>query len=200
MMKRIEISALILGLTVCFFAGKAASHPIVKQINLEEMTSIARIIFSGVCVDVASMCDDETGRDVVFFKFKVLKMIKGEQLDELTVKMSKVALDIGGAPTFELGEEVVLFLYGKSDYGFTSPVGLGQGKFQVKHSAAGEKTVVNGRNNLDLFKDVNKAKYMQKFAASNVSAEIDRVIIQPSGPINYQTFLTLVEGMVAEKP
>jgi len=198
-MKIIKIVAIILGLTCGFFAGKTTLATMVKHINLEEMTSSAHTIFSGVCIDIASMCDDETGRDVVFFKFKILKMIKGEQLNELTVKMSKVALDIGGVPTFKLGEEVVLFLYGKSNYGFTSPVGLGQGKFLVKHSSAGEKMVINGRNNIDLFKDVNKAKYMQKFAASSNSAEIDRVMTQQSGAIYYQIFLTLVEGMVAEK-
>ena len=127
-------------------------------------------------------------------------MIKGEELNELTVKMSKVALDIGGAPAYKLGEEVVLFLYGKSNYGFTSPVGLGQGKFMVKDSSAGEKMVINGHNNFNLFKNVNKSKYMKKFAAFTDSAEIDSVMTRQSGPINYQTFLRLVEGMVAEKP
>ena len=199
-MKIVRIVAIILGLTLVFFAGKTTLATIVKQINLEEITSSAHYVFSGVCIDIASMCDDETGRDVVFFKFKILKMIKGEQLNELTIKMSKVALDMGGAPTFKLGEEVVLFLYGKSNYGFTSPVGLGQGKFLVKHLSTGKKMVINGRNNIDLFKNVNKSKYMKKFAASSNSAEINRVMIQQSGAINYQMFLTLVEGMVAEKP
>ena len=199
-MRRIKIVAIILGLTIGFFADKTTFATMVKQINLEEMTSSAHTIFSGVCVDVASMCDGETGRDVMFFKFKIWTMIKGEQVNELTVKMSKVALDIGGAPTFQLGEEVFLFLYGTSDYGFTSPVGLGQGKFLVKHSSAGEKMVINGRNNVDLFKGVNKAKYRQKFAASNDRAEIDSVMTHQSGPISYQSFLTLVESMVAEKP
>jgi len=199
-MKIIKIVAIILGLTLVFLAGKATLATMVKHINLEEITSSAHYVFSGVCIDIVSMCDDETGRDVVFFKFKILKMIKGEQLNELTVKMSRVALDIGGAPTFKLGEEVVLFLYGKSNYGFTSPVGLGQGKFLVKDSLAGEKMVINEHNNFNLFKNVNKSKYMKKFAASSDSAEIDRVMTQQSGAIDYQMFLTLVEGMVAEKP
>lgn len=199
-MKIIKIFAMILALALGFFASKTTLATMVRQVNLEEMAGSAHTIFSGICIDTASMCDDETGRDVVFFKFKILRIIKGEQLNELTIKMSKVVLDIGGAPTFQLGEEVVLFLYGESDYGFTSPVGLGQGKFLVEQSSAGEKTVINGRNNMDLFKDVNKAKFMQKFAASTASAELDRVMTQQSGPINYELFLTLVEGMVAENP
>ena len=100
-MKIVKIVAIILGLTLGLFAGKTALATMLKQINLEEMTSSAHTIFSGVCIDMASMCDDETGRDFVFLKFKILKMIKGEQPDELTVKVSKVGLDIGGAPTFK---------------------------------------------------------------------------------------------------
>ena len=195
-MKRIKTVAIILGLSWGLFVGKDALAVMVKQMNLKEITNSAQYIFSGLCTSVERRYDDETGRDVIFFKFKISKMIKGEQLDEFTFKMSKVAVDIGKAPTFKIGDEGVLFLYGKSNLGFTSPVGSGQGKFSVKYSYAGEKLVVNENNNLNLFQGIDKTKCLNRFTASGSVAEIERVITQSSGPINYHTFVTLVEGMV----
>ena len=123
-------------------------------------------------------------------------MIKGEPLNEFTFKMSRVAVDIGKAPVFRAGDEVILFLYEKSSLGFTSPVGLGQGKFSIRFSPAGEKLVVNENNNLDLFRGMDKTKYLKKFSESNHLAGIERVITRQSGPINYHSFLTLIEGML----
>ena len=195
-MKIIKTIAIILGLTWGCLVGKPALAVVVKQMNLEEITNTAQYIFSGLCIDVEGKCDDETGRDVLVFKFKISKMIKGEQLDEFTFKMSKVAVDIGKAPTFKLGDEVVLFLYGRSPLEFTSPVGLGQGKFSVKYSSGGEKLVVNERDNLNLFKGIDKTKYMNKFAGSDYLTEIGKILNKQSGAINYQTFIKLVESMI----
>jgi len=123
-------------------------------------------------------------------------MIKGKNVDEITFKMSKVAVAIGNAPTFTRGDEVILFLYGTSDVGFTSPVGLAQGKFSVFASSTGEKVVVNGNNNSNLFQGIDAAKYAKRASGPSFLAALDQVVPHQSGPINYQTFITLVEGMV----
>lgn len=195
-MKMIKTVAIILGLTWGIFVSKDSLAVVVKQMNLEEIINTAQYIFSGHCTGVESRYDDETGRDVIFCTFKISNMIKGEQSDRFTFKMSKVVVDIGDAPTFKTGDDVVLFLYGRSTLGFTSPVGLGQGKFSVRYSSIGEKVVVNENNNLNLFKGIDRAKYLKRFTESKYEIEIDRVMTNQSGSINYQTFLRLVEGMV----
>ena len=175
---------------------KESMPVVVKQMNLEDVITSAQYIFSGLCTGSERRYDAETGREVVFVQFTVTQMLKGEEVDEITFKMSKVAVDIGNAPTFTHGQEVILFLYGKSDVGFTSPVGLAQGTFSVLSSSTGEKVVVNGNNNSNLFQGIDTTKYAKRTKGSSFLAALDRVVPHQSGPVNYQTFITLVEGMV----
>ncbi len=194
-MVRFKNLLLILGVLSFFLMGESSPAAVVKQMNLEEMITTARYIFSGTCTSVDRRYDDATDRDGIFFTFSVSKIIKGEEASEFTFKMSSVAVDLGQVPTFKPGEEVVLFLYGKSSLGFTSPVGLGLGKFTVLSSPSGEKVVVNAHNNTDLFKDMNRTKYSARFPASH-AAEISNLMGQQSGAINYDHFLTFLEEMV----
>jgi hypothetical protein len=175
---------------------KESMPVVVKQMNLEDVITSAQYIFSGLCTGSERRYDAETGREVVFVQFTVTQMLKGEEVDEITFKMSKVAVDIGNVPTFTHGQEVILFLYGKSDVGFTSPVGLAQGTFSVLSSSTGEKVVVNGNNNSNLFQGIDTTKYAKRTKGSSFLAALDRVVPHQSGPVNYQTFITLVEGMV----
>jgi hypothetical protein len=194
-MLRIKNVVLILGILSLFLLGKNVLAVVVRQMNLEEMVTTAQYIFSGTCITVERRYDDETDRDAIFCTFSISKMIRGEASSEFTFKMSTVAVDLGQAPTFKPGEEVVLFLYGKSTLGFTSPVGLGLGKFSVLYSSADDKAVVNAHNNTNLFKGIDRTKYLATFSPSH-AAEIKSVMTKQSGVINYHLFLTLLEEMV----
>ncbi len=50
-----------------------------------------------------------------------------------------------GVPKFRPGEEHVLFMAGRSAIGFSSPIGLSQGKFHVEREG-GRAKVGNGRD------------------------------------------------------
>jgi hypothetical protein len=52
-------------------------------------------------------------------------------------------------PRFRTGESVVVFLNGTSEAGFSSPVGLDQGRFVISDDAQGPQ-VGNGRDFRDL--------------------------------------------------
>ena len=56
--------------------------------------------------------------------------------------------------------------------------------------------VVNGNNNSNLFQGIDAKKYAQRTAGSSFLSALDRVVPHQSGPINYDTFITVVEGMV----
>ena len=195
-MNRTKLIAIMLGLTCGWIMSDGALAVSVKHMNLEEITSTARTIFSGRCTGSESKVDAETGRDAVFYTFSVSKVIKGTPAKEYTLKMSKVAVNALHTSLFKKGDEVVLFLYGKSTLGFSSPVGLGQGKFRVKYSHTGEKLVVNERNNRNLFSGVDRAKYMKKFTGSDSLAKIESTMASPQGTIDYHTFVTLIEGIL----
>jgi len=57
----------------------------------------------------------------------------------------QLAYRVAGVPTFTVGEEYVVFLAGVSSAGFSSPIGLGQGRFTVQQLPSGEM-VTNGRD------------------------------------------------------
>jgi len=125
----------------------------VRPMNLEEMTARAERIFHGRCTAVELVRGEESGLDVVRVTFLVERLVKGSAPAQLTVRMladpSGESRDAGGGgtPRFRPGQRVVLFLYGESRSGLTSPVGLGQGKFTVIEDKQGREIAVNGFDN-----------------------------------------------------
>lgn len=198
-MRRIRNCTLLVVISWGFLMPAESLPVVVRQMNLDDLTTSARYIFSGLCTGSEIRYDAETGREAVFVTFQIVKMLKGEGLDEMTFKMSRVAVDIARAPTFSSGDEAILFLYERSPLGFTSPVGLGQGAFAVRSAAGGEKVVVNGNNNSNLFRGIDITRYAERKAGSSFLAALDQAMLQQSGPINYQTFITLVEGMAGRE-
>ncbi len=124
----------------------------VRAVNLEDMTERAETIFAGRCVRVKSMHDPQTGRRVTQATFEVHRAVKGEPGPTITVKLLG---GIVGQPRFVEGEEVVLFLYGESALGLSSPVGFGQGKFSIIETKHGRTIAVNEFGNRNLMKGLS---------------------------------------------
>ncbi len=129
----------------------------VRSLNLEEMVNRADRIFSGRCVRVHVAEDPGTLQKATFVTFTVDRMVKGEPRPEMTIKVLGVQTppregEAGshGAPRYREGEEVILFLYGDSRSGFTSPVGFGQGKFSVIRDKHGAHLALNAYGNRGL--------------------------------------------------
>ncbi len=129
----------------------------VRSLNLEEMVRHADRIFSGRCVRVHVAEDPGTRQKATFVTFAVGRTVKGDGRPEVTIKVlgeqgSSGSRENGieGAPRYREGEEVVLFLYPDSRSGFTSPVGLGQGKFSVVRDKNGGRLALNAYGNRGL--------------------------------------------------
>jgi hypothetical protein len=125
----------------------------VRSLNIEEMSQRASRIFAGRCVDVRVERDVTLGLDVTLAKFEVTRSSKGEATPHVVLRMlgGGQGASIPGRPEFAVGEEVVLFLYGVSRHGLTSPVGMGQGAFKVLTDKQGRKVAVNAFENRALF-------------------------------------------------
>ncbi len=124
----------------------------VRLVSLEEMVKAADRIFVGKCVSVESR-SDEYGLPATYVTFLVIEQIKGDLGERVTIKQiggrTSEVFKIPGLPTYRVGEEVLLFLHPNSQHGFTSPVGLNQGKWSVLESSAGKKMLrpaVTGRS------------------------------------------------------
>ena len=183
-MKLLKLFGFALGLAFFYTHSFAA---VVKELSLEEMCAQSHTIFSGTCIKKGM-----DGKNVLLYTFKVLHMIKGQKQDTVTIRMHKAASAIARAPSFEVDDEVILFLYPESSLGFTSPVGFGQGKFFVATSSDGKKTVTNERNNTNLFKGFALPGYLE----SQHLAAIQGSAAARSGPVGYQAFLALLKAML----
>lgn len=133
-----------------------------RPINLEEMTQRADRIFAGRCVRVQVVRDHELDQMVTYVTFAPHRAEKGDIRGNLTIKLlgdqdeeSPRSAATNGVPTFHKGEEVILFLYGNSRLGLTSPVGFGQGKFAFVKDKRGRSLALNEFANENLFRGLS---------------------------------------------
>ena len=115
-----------------------AASTSVLPISLQRMTAAADLIFHGKVIANEVKHDPASGRVVTLTTFAVMEIIKGETGETHTIKQiggrlpgSNVRQVIQGVPDFSTGHEYVVFMPKASSLGFSSPIGLSQGKFAV---------------------------------------------------------------------
>ena len=82
-----------------------------------------------------------------------------------------------------------------SQYGFSSPAGLEQGRFRLLPDAQGNRTVANGFNNLGLFRNIEKKA--PKFVAQ-LGGPMRKLVTQHrGGPIPYNQLRNLIRELFA---
>jgi hypothetical protein len=138
----------LLGLLLCGpIAAMAAS---VLPLDLDAIIDGAATAFHGTCIETHSERDAQTGLIVTLTTFAVRDQLKGHAPQTHTIKqlggrVGDLVSWVDGIPSFTPGEEYVVFLYGVSTAGFSSPVGLSQGRFAV-HGRPSGSVVGNGRD------------------------------------------------------
>lgn len=134
----------------------------VKPMNLEELVARAELIFEGVCSKVDTGDDPETGLPSTWYTFRVVDGLKGRPGEEFVLKQFGGISEEGRRLTgpnvsYEQDERVVLFLHGESQIGFSSAVGLHQGKFSVREiPETGVRYVTNGMPSMVLFEKMER--------------------------------------------
>jgi hypothetical protein len=93
------------------------------------------------------------------------------------------------------GEELVLFLSHQTSAGFTSPVGLEQGRFRVLRDSAGATVVVNGANNNGLFDGMQEIATAAQFSPRARRAMAPKQL----GPVPLDVLKELVRGFSASE-
>lgn len=130
------------------FSAQAST---VLPLYLDEIVADAAVAFQGICTDNRTELDPATGLVVTYTTFAVTDVLKGAVGATHTIKQmgGRMNEDSGfrmaGIPTFTVASHYVVFLYGVSRAGFSSPVGLSQGKFMVRRGAGAEE-LSNGRD------------------------------------------------------
>ena len=91
----------------------------------------------------------------VVVTMRIVETYKGPARKTITFRQYVWSLDESqGATEYGKGQELLLLLRPVSEYGLTSPVGLGQGRFLISTDRKGHVTAVNSRGNVGLFNSV----------------------------------------------
>lgn len=125
-----------------------AAATTVRPMLLDEIVDDAALAFHGTCIANRVEIDPQTQLVVTLTTFEVRDVIKGSVSSTHVIKQiggtlpgGESGMIVHGVPRFAVGQEVVLFLAGTSKLGFSSPVGLTQGRYEV--SAGVDGKVVN---------------------------------------------------------
>ena len=187
---------MLLILLLCSLQAAATS---VLPVSLQRMATTAAIIFHGTAISNEVKLDQTSGRVAPYTTFKVNEVIKGDPGTTHTIKQiggqlpgSNVRQLIHGVPQFAINQEYVIFLPEASSMGFASPIGLSQGKFDIR-KLNGETMVNNGRSPAAM----TKAAPQQALTNAPSAIEASQRPAQPAG-VRLADFLQTVRGMLKE--
>ncbi|MFQ5701075.1 MAG: hypothetical protein ACE5HU_04445 [Acidobacteriota bacterium] len=153
---RVRARLLTALLCVACLAVIPAEAARVRSLGLGDMSARAGRIFVGRCAQVTVGVDAATHIPATTYTFIVTRPIKGVNLGPLTFRIPGTPQRpfLAGLPVFTKGEEALLFLYPESEAGFSTVLGLDQGRFRIIQKPDGSRRVINHRANAGLLRAV----------------------------------------------
>ena len=132
----------------------------VQRFDLATLTANAERVVVGVCRQAQPQW--VRGQIYTRYVFSISQAIKGPAIAQLELHLPGGHLQgtvtrIVGMPIFAPGDEAVLFLTAANALGHSWPVGLAQGHFAIKRSAANKPRVFQELNGLALHTEPHSA-------------------------------------------
>jgi hypothetical protein len=214
-MRRTLRSCILIWLLHCLASPAQATSA--RRANLLDLCDDARTIVAGTVLRVETGSDAGSHLPVKEVTLRLRAVLKSKDPRGHTrgpgntysfkqyypgAKRSHVPL-----PDYQVGEEVVLFLAGRSDLGLTAPIGLTQGKFTVTpvdEGSSGEALIANAYDNANLSvtdpeseKNGRAARARGRIGALKAAREESDILTRRvSGPVDYRSFISLVRKLV----
>ena len=122
-----------------------ASATLIQRMSLEELVDEAQSVVHGSVAKKWSAWDDKQQVIWTHYEITVADSLKGAREGKIVVSepggtVGDAAMQVAGAPVYEVGEEVVLFT-APTPIGYARTCGWTQGKFHVEKSAGGVRKV-----------------------------------------------------------
>ena len=135
--------SIVLGLSM---TGSLLHATLVPRMSIEQMIDDSELIVQGTVL--RSWSDWDRARQFIWthYELQVSDTMKGLPSVKLVVSepggiIGETAIQIAGAPRYQVGDEVVLFL-NRTPIGYLRSCGWGQGKFGVRENAGAGRKVV----------------------------------------------------------
>lgn len=200
MKKRVKVS-LISMLTICLtiLGTTAINSASMKQRNLVDLISLSEMIVVGDVISVTDGIENnipyteitvaikETIRGDISgtYSFRQFGLIQPRVMDD---GRTNLMVSPDGWPTYQDGQEVVLFLYKSARItGFRTTVGLFQGKFDIV-----DGQIHNRINNNGLFANM-------AFDKGLLNRAEEKILLTEQGAIDAELFISVVRKAVQQR-
>lgn len=191
-----KIISIVIFLTYLFFPIHSFSATVLP-LDLNKIHSEASYVFHGQCIANDVVEDTQTGMIVTITTFSVIETLKGNVGQTYTIKQvggnlpnSSDLMMIPGVPKFEIGKNYVVFLPQSSRLGFSSPIGLDQGKFDILFDKQGNRVVGNGRDIEQLLENIPQQNIPSQVTVLNKNSVVNKNAKRTELPLN--DFLSIV--------
>jgi hypothetical protein len=184
-------------LSFIFPALPSRAQVLTLPVNLTYLSQRADIIVQGSVTDVRYENHPEFANiPTIKVTLKVEDMLRGPSGRTYTFREALIGVKAGSTKRgYKVGQRLMLFLPSPSKYGFSSPVGIEQGRFHITRlPATGEETIANEIGNAGLFKDVESTAFL---AGIRLSEKQTRLAATRQGPVPLAEFSALVKTLTA---
>ncbi|MBX3703242.1 MAG: hypothetical protein KF822_05670 [Steroidobacteraceae bacterium] len=164
--------------------------------NLEQLTDRAATIVRGhVASSHVELHPTLRGLHTVVVTLTVRETLKGLPSQSFTFR--QYVWDIRGRhgqTVYRKGDELLLLMIEPSEYGLSSPAGMGQGMFRIARDAGGREVAVNGHANARLFDGLAPAQSQKGAALTAASRQL--VGTHRQGPIEASRLTAIIRELV----
>jgi hypothetical protein len=180
-------------------SGLAQRGAVTLPRNLAELTAQSETIFRGRIVSAKVEPHPEfAGLQTVVVTIAVSEALKGDPGQTFTFRQfiwdPRDKLDAAG---YRKGDELLLLMNPPTKYGLSSPAGLGQGRFLIRHDASGKTVALNEMGNQGLFRGI--APELSKRSVQ-LSPRLSKIVAQPgAGPLELDDLRGLIRSFVQGK-
>ena len=184
-------AALIFILYPCTLSAQFISQPV----NLAYLSQRADVIVQGRVTKVLreSLAGYPNIRTTVV-TINVESSLRGAIEKSYTFREISVGLQQNfGKQTYGVGQRLFLFLPSPSQYGLSSPIGTGQGRFHISDDSRGSATIVNEQGNAGLFRNVEETAVK---AGKRLTSSQLKLTATEKGPVALNDFVSLVKSLM----
>ena len=184
-------AALIFVLFPCTISAQFISQPV----NLAYLSQRADVIVQGRVAKVLhESLPGYPNIRTVAVTINVENSLRGAAGKTYTFREIYLGLERDyGKQAYGVGQRLFLFLPSPSQYGLSTPIGIGQGRFHISDGSRGSATIVNEMGNAGLFRNVEQtaSKAGKRLTTSQV-----KLTTTERGPVALDDFISLVKSLM----
>jgi hypothetical protein len=191
----IAVHGIAAALIFILFPGTLSAQFISQPVNLAYLSQRADVIVQGRVTKVLheSLAGYPNIRTVVV-TINVESFLRGTTGKTYTFREIYLGLPKDyGKQSYGVGQRLFLFLPSPSQYGLSSPIGIGQGRFHIGDDSRGSATIANEQDNAGLFRNVEQTVTK---AGKRLTTSQRKLAATERGPVALDDFVSLVKGLM----